>query len=163
MTERKPSRFTFESWVDKQIRESQERGEFDDLPGLGKPLPGAGERVEELAWLKQKMRHEGLSAEALLPTSLRLRREIERLPDTLRRQPTESDAREVVEELNLRIARWLRAPTEPYVPVRLVDVEEAAAQWRAVREVVRQAPMPEPTAPKVRWWHRITGRSPGPR
>ena len=30
-----------ESWVEKQIREAQERGEFDNLPGAGKPLSGA--------------------------------------------------------------------------------------------------------------------------
>jgi DnaJ family protein C protein 28 len=28
----------WESWVNQQIREAQERGEFDDLPGTGKPL-----------------------------------------------------------------------------------------------------------------------------
>lgn len=31
--------FNFESAVDKQIREAMERGEFDDLPNQGKPLP----------------------------------------------------------------------------------------------------------------------------
>jgi Domain of unknown function (DUF1992) len=29
----------WESAVEKQIREAQERGDFDNLPGLGKPLP----------------------------------------------------------------------------------------------------------------------------
>jgi DnaJ family protein C protein 28 len=28
----------WESWIDQQIREAQERGEFDNLPGKGKPL-----------------------------------------------------------------------------------------------------------------------------
>lgn len=28
----------WESWIDQAIREAQERGEFDDLPGRGKPL-----------------------------------------------------------------------------------------------------------------------------
>ena len=28
----------WENWLDRQIREAQERGEFDDLPGKGKPL-----------------------------------------------------------------------------------------------------------------------------
>lgn len=30
----------FESWIDRQIREAQERGEFDDLPGAGEPIKG---------------------------------------------------------------------------------------------------------------------------
>ena len=29
----------WESAIDQQIREAQERGDFDDLPGRGKPLP----------------------------------------------------------------------------------------------------------------------------
>ncbi len=33
---RKP--ITYESAVEKQIREAQERGDFDNLPGAGKPL-----------------------------------------------------------------------------------------------------------------------------
>lgn len=37
MKERKSSR-DWESWIDQQIREAQERGEFDDLPGKGRPL-----------------------------------------------------------------------------------------------------------------------------
>ena len=28
----------WENWIDQQIREAQERGEFDELPGAGKPL-----------------------------------------------------------------------------------------------------------------------------
>ncbi|GAT83553.1 molecular chaperone DnaJ [Streptomyces sp. F-3] len=39
MTERKPPGIPFESWVDRQIREAQQRGEFDRLPGAGRPLP----------------------------------------------------------------------------------------------------------------------------
>lgn len=31
-------RGNWESWLDQQIREAQERGEFDDLPGKGKPI-----------------------------------------------------------------------------------------------------------------------------
>lgn len=28
----------WENWIDQQIRDAQERGEFDDLPGKGQPL-----------------------------------------------------------------------------------------------------------------------------
>lgn len=43
----------WESWIDQQIREAQERGEFDNLPGKGRPLdltanPFAGD--QELAF-----------------------------------------------------------------------------------------------------------------
>lgn len=38
MSEEKQPRRDWESSVDKQIREAMERGEFDRLPGAGKPL-----------------------------------------------------------------------------------------------------------------------------
>jgi Domain of unknown function (DUF1992) len=41
----------WESAVDRQIREAQEAGEFDRLPGLGRPLPGAGGEYDEDWWV----------------------------------------------------------------------------------------------------------------
>ncbi|MDT7727587.1 MAG: hypothetical protein QOI21_4163 [Actinomycetota bacterium] len=63
-----------------QIREAVDRGDFDNLPGAGKPLPGISGPREEQWWLKGYLRREGLSAEALLPPQLQLRKEIQRLP-----------------------------------------------------------------------------------
>jgi DnaJ family protein C protein 28 len=43
----------WEDWIDRQIREAQERGAFDDLPGRGKPLdltPNPYARDWELAF-----------------------------------------------------------------------------------------------------------------
>ena len=65
MTERKPADVNFESWIDRQIREATERGEFDNLPGTGKPLPGGP--VEEQWWLKDYLRRETLVLHALKP------------------------------------------------------------------------------------------------
>ncbi|WP_199433490.1 J-domain-containing protein [Qaidamihabitans albus] len=133
MTERKPPGLSFESWVEKQIREAAERGAFDNLPGAGKPLPGLDRPHDEMWWIKQKLDREGLSADALLPTSLQLRKEIDRLPGTVRDLPTERTVRDVVVELNRRIAEHLRAPSGPNVPVRPVNPDEVVRQWRAAR------------------------------
>lgn len=35
------------------IRESIERGEFENLPGAGEPIPGAGESDDELWWVRR--------------------------------------------------------------------------------------------------------------
>ena len=52
MTERKPPGVPFESWVDKQIRDAEGRGEFTRLPGAGKPLPaGIDTTYDELCRL----------------------------------------------------------------------------------------------------------------
>lgn len=123
----------YESLVDKQIRLAQERGEFDNLPGAGKPLPGRGEPDDELWWVKGYLRREGLSTEPLLPTSLQLARQIERLPETVRKLGSEQLVRAAVSDLNRRIADYLRAPSGPQVRVRPVDPEAIVRQWRANR------------------------------
>ena len=62
----------WEDWIDQQIREAQERGEFDDLPGMGKPLdltpnPFAQERELEFKVLKEtKREYWGLQAVNML-------------------------------------------------------------------------------------------------
>jgi hypothetical protein len=123
----------FESVVEERIRAAQERGEFDDLPGAGEPLPGLDGPDDELWWVKGYMRREGLSAEPLLPTSLRLRKEVERLPGTVADLTSERAVRETVAELNTRIARWLRAPSGPHVPLHPVRVDAVVEAWCAER------------------------------
>lgn len=129
MTERKPPGVDFESWIDKQIREAEERGDFDALPGRGKPLPeGPDPTYDEMWWVKRKMANEGLS---YLSPTLALRKEAE---DTLAAAvdaPSERVARRLVTELNDKIRVALRNPP-PGPPLGLVpyDVEELARQWR---------------------------------
>lgn len=157
MTERKPPGVSFESWIDRQIRTAQERGEFDNLPGAGKPIPDHGN--DELWWLKNYVQREGLPVDALLPTPLQLRKEIDRLPQTVRPLRTEQAVRDAVEQLNMRIVDWLRAPSGPQVPVRRVDVDEVLAQWHASRDAEKPAAASPSTAqaPSRRspWWHRF--------
>ena len=57
----------FESLVERQIREAQERGEFDNLPGAGKPLRGLDGREDPDWWVKQMMQREGLDMADALP------------------------------------------------------------------------------------------------
>jgi hypothetical protein len=127
----------YESMAEERIRDAQERGEFDNLPGAGEPLPGLDGPDDELWWVKGYMRREGLSSEPLLPTSLRLRKEVERLPATVAEVACERDVRETVAELNARIARWLRAPSGPHVALRPVAVDEVVERWRAERASCR--------------------------
>src|SRR5438477_12404418 len=93
----------FESLIDRQIRAAKERGEFDDLPGAGKPLPDRGELYDEDWWLKDLARREELAGG--IPATLRLRREVEDLPQALPRFRTEDAVRRAVADLNERIER----------------------------------------------------------
>jgi hypothetical protein len=157
MSERKPPGVTFESWVDRQIRTSQERGDFENLSGAGKPLPGAGQPVEEDWWIKEYIHREGISGDALLPPPLRLRKEIERLSDTIAELPTERAVRDAARELNRRITEHLRAPVGPQVAIAPVDVEALVERWRADRPQPSPVSEPQradyPARPKSRWWH----------
>ncbi|MFD8493003.1 DUF1992 domain-containing protein [Amycolatopsis sp. NPDC059657] len=152
MTERKPSGMSFESFIDKQIREAIERGEFDDLPGAGKPLPGLDKPHDEQWWIKGYLRREGLTADALLPESLQLRKEIERLPETVRAFGREDEVREHVTQLNRRIAEWLRTPSPPHVPLGPVDVDAVTDQWRSVTPSAPPATPRQETPRRRRWW-----------
>lgn len=160
MAERKPPGVTFESWVDRQIRTAQERGEFDDLPGAGKPLPGAGAPLDEQWWLKEQIRREGLSGDALLPTPLRLRREIDRLPETVAELTGERAVREVAAELNRRIVEHLRFPDGPRVAIAPVNVDSLVERWRSQRAAAQAPDTPKPAAEqrsasrRRRWFRR---------
>jgi hypothetical protein len=132
MTERKPPGVSFEGWLDRQIREATERGEFDNLPGAGKPLTGLDGPYDENWWLKQKLESEGLSAP--LPPSLALRKRAHELMDAAMAADTEEQVRQIVSELNDEIRTALKKPLGG-PPLNLVPtpVAEAVAKWRAER------------------------------
>lgn len=128
MTERKPPGVSFESWVDRQIREAEERGAFDELPGAGKPLPGLDQPYDELWWVREKLARENVSA---LPPSLVLAKEAEEALAAAESAPSEAEARRIAEEINVRIRAALSDPPEgPRLTLRPFDVEGVAAEWR---------------------------------
>lgn len=137
MTDRKPPGVSFETWVDRQIREAAERGEFDDLPGAGKPLKGLNKPYDEMWWVRDKMERESLSC---LPPTLALRKEAEDALAAARGARSEREARRIVADLNDRIREALKNPP-PGPPLGLTpyDPEEVVEAWRtAVRARMRQ-------------------------
>jgi hypothetical protein len=117
----------FESWIDRQIREAQERGEFDDLPSAGKPLPGAGEPLEEDWWIRRKVREE--EGTTGLPSSLVLRRQAETARARALTAPTDAEARAIIEEMNARILDALRKPLSgPPLNLMPFDVEQVVLE-----------------------------------
>jgi len=150
---------SFTSWIDQQINEAEERGLFDNLPGEGKPLPDAGEADFGEAWLRDYARREGVPAEELLPTPLRLRKDAERLAERVPDLRTERAVREAVAELNERIMDWRRLPLGPPIFVPLVDEELMVGRWRdGQSETARPDPGDQADgrpAARRRWWCRI--------
>ncbi|MET9721927.1 DUF1992 domain-containing protein [Streptomyces zaomyceticus] len=131
MTERKPPGVSFESFVDKQIREASERGEFSSLPGFGKPLADDSAPYDELWWIKGKMHREGA---AVLPPSLALRKAAEDAEAAVAAAVSESQVRRILGEINTRIAEaLLRPPAGPPLNLKPFDVEATVERWRAER------------------------------
>jgi hypothetical protein len=131
VTERKPAWMTHETWIDTQIRQAQERGEFDNLPGAGKPIPGIDEPADELWWVKAYLKREQLS---YLPPSLLLRKEVEDTLAAVPSAPSERAVRAALVALNEKIEAAIRLPP-PGPPLNLfpVDVEAQVGRWRSGR------------------------------
>jgi hypothetical protein len=121
-----------ESWIDRQIREAQERGEFDNLPGAGKPIKGLGGRQDPDWWAKGLIERERLPMP--LPPALALRKEVEALPSVIGKERSEANARAIVEDLNARILdHRRRIDSGPPIFVRTVDVDATLELWRRDR------------------------------
>lgn len=130
MTERKPPGVSFETWIDKQIREARERGDFDNLPGSGKPIPDLDTR-DELWWVKGKLRRENIS---YLPPTLVLRKEVEDARKEALAADTEAEVRRLLAAINDKIVEATRKPLSgPPLNLVPIDVERFVASWREQR------------------------------
>ena len=118
-----------DQWVDLQVKQAMARGEFDDLPGAGKPLPDLGTQHDPDWWLKQLIEREQISG--VLPPALQLRKDDALLDGELDRLGSETDVRRDLESFNRRVIearRQLLGGPPVITPTR--DVEAEVAAWR---------------------------------
>jgi hypothetical protein len=160
MTERKPSGMSWESWVESQIARGMARGDFDDLPGAGRPLPRRSPDETFYDWVVEKARKENLDLFGMLPPGLALRKEREDLPHRVAALPSEAAVRALVADFDERVVQHWRRPAERSDAVPgLADLDALLAHWRARRPPEPGAvPAPEspgpPGAPvRRRRWH----------
>lgn len=119
-------------WVDLEVQRAIERGDFDDLPGAGKPIPDLDTTHDPDWWIKRLIDREQITG--VLPPALALRGEDARLDDVLDGQRDERRVREIVEDFNARVVearRQLLGGPPVITPTRDVDAEVAA--WRERR------------------------------
>ena len=151
-----------QTWVDLQVRQAMERGDFDDLPGAGKPIADLGDTHDPDWWIKKLVEREHV---AVLPPSLALRREDAELDDTLDRLNVEAEVRRHVKDFNERVvAARYRLPEGPPLVTMPRDVDDAVAAWRERRTTrlaeqrrkAREALAEERARPKPkrRWFRR---------
>lgn len=154
----------WESPVERAIREAQERGEFDDLPGAGRPLRlGDPEGPDDpLWWVRRKLEDEHLDLSAAMPPALAMRREAAGYPESLLDLRTEEAVRTVLEDFNRRVRTDRLRPPDPGMPQLLaptVDVDVMVERWRALRAASQPAEVDPPVTTgearsRRRWWRR---------
>ena len=126
-------------WVDLQVQRAIERGEFDNLPGMGKPIPDLDTTHDPDWWLKRFIERENVTG--VLPAALALRVEDTKLNDVLDAEPSERRVRVLLDDFNARIVharRQLQGGPPVITPTR--DVEAEVAAWRQRRQARRLSP-----------------------
>lgn len=141
-------------YVETAIQQAIRRGDFDDLPGAGKPLEGLGGSHDPDWWIKRKIQTEQLSG--LGPPALRLRIEHAEFEDRVDALHREEDVREYTADFSRRVVearRQLQGGPPVVTPTRDPDAEVAA--WRERRAARAAASDPtEASETKRRRWRR---------
>ncbi|HXR43538.1 MAG TPA: DUF1992 domain-containing protein [Pseudolysinimonas sp.] len=116
-------------YVEISIQQAMRRGDFDQLPGAGKPLPGLRDVQDPDWWIKRKIQREGLTG--LGPPALTLRTEDAALDQRLDAMRSETAVREALDDFNRRVIearRQLLGGPPVVTPTRDVDAE--VERWR---------------------------------
>jgi hypothetical protein len=119
-------------YVEIAIQQAQRRGDFDNLPGAGKPLPSLRQPYDPNWWIRQKIEREKLTG--LGPPALTLRAENAELDARLDGVASERVVREILTDFNRRIVearRQLQGGPPVVTPTR--EVEEEVARWQERR------------------------------
>jgi hypothetical protein len=90
----------FQKIIEKRIKDAQKRGEFDDLPGSGKPLS-----IEDDSHVPEDLRlaYKVLKNADCLPPELELKREIRQMEDMLEKIPDEKEKYRQIKRINYKI------------------------------------------------------------
>lgn len=124
-------------WVELQLREAVARGDFDDLPGYGKPIEGLGAEHDPDWWVKKLVEREQVT---VLPPALTLRTEDAGLDDRLDRLGSERDVRRELVDFNDRVRHTLYSnPGGPPVITPQRDIEQEVSRWQERRARRRAA------------------------
>ncbi|MCR2763634.1 DUF1992 domain-containing protein [Microbacterium sp. zg.B48] len=144
--------------VNVVIEQAIRRGDFDDLPGAGKPIPGLGASHDPDWWIKRKIERERLTG--LGPPALTLRTEYATLAARLDDLHAESGVREHLADFNHRVIEARRQLLGgPPVVTPTVDIDEWVRDWRdrrdaAARRVAAEAESATRRRAGRRFWRR---------
>ena len=88
--------------IERKIKEAQEKGEFDNLPGKGEPL-----KLEDDSGVPEDLRmaYKILKNADCLPPEIELKEEIRQMEDMLAGIPDEKERYRLIKTINLKITR----------------------------------------------------------
>jgi hypothetical protein len=130
-------------YVDVVIDQAMRRGEFDNLPLQGKPIPGLTGTHDPDWWVKGLIERENITG--VLP-SAQLRKDDAELNAKLDLEAMETRVREIVTDFNARVIdarRQLQGGPPIVTPTR--DVDEEVRRWRD-RRAARRSASAQPTS-----------------
>jgi hypothetical protein len=136
------------------IQQAMRRGDFENLPGAGKPLPGIGTdgRHDPDWWMRRKIEREQLRG--IGPAAYTLRTEDAELDAKLDALHRPDEVRAVLEDFNQRILDARRQLLGgPPVITSPRDVDAEVASWEQRRAARWSATEPSPAEPprRRRW------------
>ncbi len=103
---------SFDKIVEALIKEAQERGEFDNLPGKGKPIDLSSyfETPEEVRLAQSVLKNAGMTSPEvqLLKEIAELRQVLEAVPDEAKKQEIRKQIQQKQIEFNLMMERQKR-------------------------------------------------------
>lgn len=141
------------AFVETSIQQAIRRGEFDNLPGAGKPLPDLGTSHDPDWWIRRKIETEQLTG--LGPPALTLRVEHTEMAARLDALAHESEVREAVIDFNRRVIEARRQlQGGPPVVTPTVDVDAEVAAWVERRRARAEAAAVAAPPPRRRWFRR---------
>jgi len=144
--------------VDVAIDQAIRRGDFENLPGAGKPIPGLGTSHDPDWWIKRKIERERLTG--LGPPALTLRTEYATLAARVDEFGTETEVREYLDDFNHRVIEARRQLLGgPPVVTPTVEIDQWVRDWRGRRDAAaRRASADEGPRtrrrPRRRFWWR---------
>lgn len=147
--------------IESAIQQAIRAGDFDNLPGAGKPLRGLGGRMNPDWWIQQKIEDEKLGG--LGPAALTLRSENAGLQNRLDKMHHENDVRDALNDFNQRVIGARRQlQGGPPVVTPTCDVNAEVADWKE-RRLVRSSPLEVNDPPPLSWRARRRAKRDGRR
>ena len=92
--------FGFQKIIEKRIKEAQRKGDFDDLPGRGEPIP-----IEDDSHIPEDLRlaYKILKNANCVPPEIQLRKDIRKMEDMLDNMSDEKEKYRHIKKINFKI------------------------------------------------------------